>query len=152
MHMSQPDPTHSSPDDLLADFTDRVLDGETSLSTSLSDAETRRLEETILHLKRTLPREAPDEKLLKRMQADFKARVRKAEPSPSSVWQLLRPRQRLVLAFAGLALAAILVMFPFLPLSTDPIDGTAGLQPAGVILLVGVVSVVLLLLWVRRHK
>jgi hypothetical protein len=152
MHMSQPNQTNPSPDDLLADFTNRVLDGEMSVPASPADAELRGLKETILRLKRTIPREAPDEKLLKRMQADFKERTRQAGVSTSSVWQLLRPRQRLTLAFVGIALVAILIAFPFLPLSTDPIQGTAGFQAQDVILLAGLGCVVVLLIWVGRRK
>jgi hypothetical protein len=150
--MRQPNPTKPSPDELLADFTDRVLSGDTSLSASPTDAELSTLEKTILRLKRSLPQEALDEKLLKRMQADFKIRARKANPSTSSVWQILRPRQRLTLAFVGLALAVILIASPFLPLINDSMQGTAGLQPRDIILLGGIVCVVLLLLWVKRRR
>src|SRR5512134_3702034 len=108
MHMSHPNQPNPSPDDLLADFTDRVLDGEVVVPASPTDAELRGLEETILRLKRTLPQAVPDPKLFKRMQADFKVHARKANTPTSSVWQMLQPRQRLTLVFAGLALAAIL--------------------------------------------
>jgi hypothetical protein len=85
------------------------------------------------------------------MQADFKVRNRKANSS-SSIWQLLLPRQRLTLAFVGLALAAILIAFPFLPIANDPLQGTAGLQPQDMLLLAGILCVIVLLVWVRRHK
>ncbi len=149
--MSQPNQPDPSPDDLLADFTDRVLNGETSVPASPADAELRGLKETILRLKRSLPREAPDEKFLKRMQADFKVRTRKIN-STSSVWQLLQPRQRLTLAFVGIVLATILIAFPFLPVTNHPIQGTAGLQPRDLILLAGIVCVIVLLIWVRRRR
>lgn len=150
--MSQPNSTHPSPDDWLADFTDHVLDGETAVPTSHTDVELRGLEETILRLKRALPQAAPDGKLLRRMQADFKGRTRRAGVSPSSVWQLLQPRQRLTLAFVGLALAVLLVAFPFLPVTTDPIQGTAGFQARDAILLAGIGCVVVLLIWAARRK
>lgn len=150
--MSQSKPTQPSPDDLLADFTDRVLNGEISGPASSTDAEMRDLEKTILRLKQTLPQTALDEKTLKRLQADFKIRSRKSISSPTSVWQLLEPRQRLTLAFVGLALAVLLIAFPFLPVTTDPIQGTAGFQTQDVILLVGIGCMIVLLIWIGRRK
>ncbi len=149
MKMSEPNQTQLTPDDLLADFTDRILDGQASVPAS--DPELRGLEETVLRLKQSLPREAPDEKTLKHLQANFRARVRQADSPTIPTWQVWRPRQRLVLAFA-VALAILLIAFPFLPLDNGPVQGTAGFQSQVVILLVGVVCVVALLLWTRRHK
>src|SRR5512146_1490911 len=93
-------PTNPTPDDLLADFTDRVLDGNTSVPASNADDELRGLQETILRLQQTLPQDAPDEKALRRMQASFKARVQKADSPTTPAWQFLRPRRPLALAFA----------------------------------------------------
>jgi hypothetical protein len=152
MKMSQPNQTNLSLDDLLADFTDRVLDGKTSIPASPIDAELRGLEEMVLRLKQSLPQEAPDEKILKHMQTNFKVRVRQAGTSTSPTWGVLRPRQRLVLAFAGIALAALLIAFPFLPLTSDPVQGTAGFQPQDLLLLAGIVCVVALLFWTSRRK
>jgi hypothetical protein len=151
MYMSQSNPTQPSPDDLLADFTDRVLNGETSVSAFPEDAELRDLEKTILRLKQTLPQATLDEKMLKRMQTDFQVRSRKANPS-SSVWQLLQPRQRLTLAFVGIALAVLLIAFPLLPVTTTPLRGTAGFQTQDVLLLFGIGCMVILLIWVGRRK
>jgi hypothetical protein len=152
MKMSEPNQSNPTPDDLLADFTDRVLDGKASAPASSTDTELRGLEETVLRLQQTLPREAPDEKTLRRLQTNFKARVRKADSPTPSIWQFLRPRQRLVLAFAAVALAALIIGFPFLPFTNGPVEGTAGMQAQRLILLVGVVCVVVLLLWARRPK
>lgn len=150
--MSQPNQPNPTPDDLLADFTDRVLNGKTSAPASPADAELRALEETVLRLKGTLPQEAPDPQTLKRMQADFKVRARKAGASTSSVWQSLRYPQRFALAFAGAMLATLLIVFPFLPSTGDPVQGTAGLQPQDAILLASVGCVIVLLFWMRRRK
>ncbi len=151
MKMSEPNQTQPTPDDLLADFTDRVLDGKASVPASASDPELRSLEGTVLRLKQALPREAPDEKTLRHLQANFRARVRQADSPTIPTWQVWRPRQRLVLAFA-VALALLLIAFPFLPLDNGAVQGTAGFQSQVVILLVGVVCVVALLVWARRHK
>jgi len=152
MKMSQPNQPNPTPDDLLADFTDRVLNGKTSVPASPADVELRALEEMVLRLKGSLPPEAPDPQTLKRMQADFKVRARKAGASTPSVWQSLRPPQRLALAFAGAMLATLLIVFPFLPSISDPVQGTAGLQPQDAILLASVGCVIVLLFWVRRRK
>ena len=150
--MSQPNPNNPTPDDLLADFTDRVLDGKTSVPASPADAELRGLEEAVLRLKQTFPQEAPDEKTLRRLQADFRVRVRKADSPTIPAWRLARPRQRLVLTFAAVALAALLIAFPFLAPISGSMEGTAGLQPQDVVLLAGALCVIVLLIWVRRRK
>lgn len=152
MKMSQPNQTNPTPDDLLADFADRVLDGKTSVPASPADVELRGLEEMVLRLKQALPQEAPNEKMLRRMQTNFKVRARKAGVSTSPAWQFLRPRQRLLLAFAGTILVAILVMFPFLTSTSGPVQGTAGFQTQGLILLIGVGCVIALLIWARRRR
>ncbi|HSK88708.1 MAG TPA: hypothetical protein VK880_10140 [Anaerolineales bacterium] len=150
--MSQPNQPNLTPDDLLADFTDRVLNGKTSAPASPADVELRALEETVLRLNGILPQEAPDPQTLKRMQADFKVRARKAGASTPSIWQSLRRPQRFALAFAGAVLATLLIVLPFLPSTGDPVQGTAGLQPRDAILLAGIGCVIVLLIWVRRRK
>lgn len=149
MKMSESKQTQPTPDDLLADFTDRVLDGKTS---EPADADLRNLEETVLRLQQALPQEALDEKKLRWMQANFHARVRKADSPTIPVWQFPRPRPRLVLTFAAVALAVLLIAVPFLQFTSGPIEGTAGIQEQGLILLIGVVCVVALLIWARRRK
>ncbi len=147
--MSEPNQTKSTPDDVLADFADRVLDGKASASASASDPELRSLEETILRLTQTLPRESPDEKTLRHLQANFRARLQKSDSPTIPTWQFLRPRRPLTLAFA-VALAILLIAFPFLSLAGDQIQGTAGVESQVAILLVGVVCVIALLIWARR--
>ncbi len=152
MKMNEPNQTTPTPDDSLADFTDRVLDGRTSAPGSPADAELRGLEETVLRLGQALPREDPDEKTLRRMQANFKARMRKADSPTIPTWQFLRPRPRLALAFAMVVLALLVVALPLLTITSGPLEGTAGLQAQGLLLLVGIVCVIVLLVWARRRK
>ena len=147
--MSESKKTNPTPDDMLADFTDQVLDGKTSAP---ADAELRDLKETVLRLKQALPQGALDERTARRMQANFKARVRKADSQTIPVWQFVRPRQRLVFAFAAFALAALLIVFPFLTPIGEPVEGTAGLESQYVILLAGALCAIGLLIWVRRRK
>lgn len=152
MKMSLPNQTNLTPDDLLADFTDRVLDGKATTPASPTEDELRGLEETILRLKQTLVQKALDEKTFRHMQADFRIRAQKIDSSASSFWQFLRPRQRLAVAFATVALATLLIVLPFLTFTNEPIQGTAGLQTQGVILLISVVCLVTLFIWVQRRK
>src|SRR5512140_1433522 len=152
MKMSESKQTNLSPDDLLANFTDQVLDGKTSAPVSPADAELRGLEETVLRLKQALPQDALDERTLRWMQANFHARVRKADSPTIPIWQFPRPRQRLALAFAAVALAVLLIAVPFLQFTSETTQGTAGFQTQGMLLLVGVVCVIALLIWARRRK
>ena len=57
--MTQPDKPNKTPDDLLADFTDRVMDGKTAILASSSDTELRGLEETVMRLNQAFPQERP---------------------------------------------------------------------------------------------
>ncbi|HSB02930.1 MAG TPA: hypothetical protein VLE49_19935 [Anaerolineales bacterium] len=150
--MSDSKQTNPTPDDLLADFTDRVLDGKASVPASPADAELRGLEETVLRLKQVLPQEAVEEKTLRRMQTNFRARVQKADSPTIPAWQFARPRQRLVLTFAAVALAILLVALPLLPFTNEPMQGTAGTQARDAVLLAGAACVIVLLFWARRHK
>ena len=147
--MSESKQTKPTPDDLLADFTDHVLDGKTPVP---ADAELRDLKETVLRLKQALPQDALEEKTVRRMQANFKARVRKADSQTIPAWQFVRPRQRLVFAFAAVALVVLLIVVPFLTPVSGPVQGTAGLEPQYVILLAGALCVIVLLFWARRRK
>src|SRR5512138_577324 len=142
MKMTQSDPTNPSSDELLANFTDRVLDGHTSSAASDADAELRGLEEMVLRLKRTLPEQAPDAKTLRRLQASFKVRARQEGFRNSPTWQFLRPRQRLVLAFAGMTLVAILIAVPFLMTTNGPVEGSAGTQAQAILVVAGIGCVI----------
>ncbi len=151
--MSQPNSTKPNPDDLLADFTDRVLDGKTSILASPVDGEVRGLEETVLRLNQALPQQALDEKTIRRLQADFKTRARKANASSKPVWQSQQSRQRLVLVFAAIAiLAVIFIALPFLMLGNNSTQATAGLQPGGAILLIAAGCIIAFLIWQGRRK
>lgn len=153
MKMSQPNLNKPNPDDLLADFTDRVLDGKTSALASSADAELRGLEETILRLNQAFPQEAPDEKTLRRLQADFKVRARKAAPSSKPAWQSQRSRQRFVLVFAAAAILAIIfIALPLLTLGNGSTQATAGLQPGSAILLIAAGCIIAFLVWQGRRK
>lgn len=151
--MTQPKQPIQEPDDLLADFTDRVLDGKTTVLASPTDVELRGLEETVMRLKQSLPHEIPDEATLKHLQADFRSRTRSADRSPRPVWQSQQSRQRLILAFTAIViLAAIFIGIPFLLSESGGVQGTAGLQPQSILAVVAVGCVIILLIWLGRRK
>jgi len=141
-------------EDLLADFTDRVLDGNSSLSASSADDELRGLEETILRLEKALPREAPSEATLKRLQADFRSRTKSAERSSRSSWQSRQSRQRWTMTFIAVSvLAAIFIAIPFSLSDGGNVQGTAGLQPQNITLvLIAGGCIIALLIWLGRRK
>ena len=153
MKMSQPNSTKPNPDDLLADFADRVLDGKTSVLASPADGELRGLEETILRLNQAFPQQALEEKTLNRLQANFKVRARRAGSSSKPVWQSQQSRQRLILVFAAIAiLAVIFIALPFLTIGNGSAQATAGLQPGGAALLIAAGCIIAFLVWQGRRK
>lgn len=146
------DPTRN-PDDLLADFADRVLNGKTSEIHFSADGDLRRLEETVVRLSRAFPSEEPDEKSILRMQAGIKTTIRSAGSAPRSAWKSRQSRQRLILAFATLVIfAGVYIILPFLSSGSGNIEGTAGLQTQGTVVLIAVGGVIALLIWLGRRK
>lgn len=151
--MTQPDKTTKTPDELLADFTDRVMDGKTSVLASPSDNELRGLEETVMRLNRAFPKEPLDEKTVKRLQADLKTRIRKANSASRPAWQSRQSRQRFVMTFAVIAiLAAIFITIPFLTSGPGDVQGTAGFQPQSIALLAVLGCIIVLAFWLGRRK
>lgn len=153
MKMTQSNKPTQTPDDLLADFTDRVLDGKTAVLASSADDELRGLEETVMRLNRALPHESPDEATLKRLQADFRSRARSANRSSRPAWQSQQSRRRLILAFTAIViLAAIFIGIPFLLSGSGSVQGAAGLQSQSILTLVAVGCVIVLFIWLGRRK
>ncbi|HUI88280.1 MAG TPA: hypothetical protein VLX61_06100 [Anaerolineales bacterium] len=154
--MTKSTPSTKKQDDVLADFTDHVLDGKPAVADSThSDEELRGLEETVLLLNQTFPSQAIDEKLVKRMQFDFKIRRQKiAVPARSVFWWSRQTLQRVVLAVVIIAIIiSIFLVIPFFPSGSGNIQGSAGLHPQSIGLLVVLAGVVLLLaIWLGRRK
>lgn len=143
-------------DDQLADYVDRVRNAGINQTDSGADQELLGLEETILRLNRSFPKEALDEETIKRMQADFTIRRRRLDmQEQSNRPPLLRAlfQSPLVLAAAALVLIGV---FVFLSPSLTPVEpgltGAAGLQIRLIYLLPIVGVVVLLALWLGRRK
>jgi len=140
-------------DDLLSEFTDRLLGGKTADPAASPDTELRGLEETVLQLNRAFPRDALDASSARRLQSDFQARVRKENREQRPAWRSRQSRQRFGLLFAAIAIVIIvLVITPLLPVDNGSILGTAGTQIKGIGLAVVLGALLLLALWLARRK
>lgn len=149
--MTQPTKPNRKTDELLADFTDRVLEGKTAVLAS-SDEELRGLEDVVVRLQQDLPQGAVDEKVRQRMTKDFKTRAR-IQTRSRSTWRSRQSRQRLILAFVAVAiLAGVFLLIPFLTSSSGNVQATAGFQTPGLLLLAGVVIVIGVVVWLARRK
>ena len=140
-------------DDRLADFTDRLLEGKTAVLASSADLELRNLEETAMLIDRSFPKDAVDEKVLRRMLNQHKLRVRRAgSPSPP-LWRSQHSRTRpILIAAAIILLLGIFIGLPFLASGNVNVEGAAGLQPQNTIPFIILGSVIFLLIWVGRRK
>lgn len=141
-----------NPDDELVEFVDRLLDGKTSGYALSADEGQRDLEETIVRLHRAFPIEGLGQQTLKRMQKEIRAAARDTGSFPRPAWQSRTSRQRLVLVLTGLiVLAAVFVVLPFVP-AGGGIEGTAGLDSKGIVLLLALGGVIGLLIGLNRRK
>ncbi len=142
-------------DDLLSEFTDRLLEGKADEAASSPDPELRGLEETVLRLKRAFPKGALDASTARRLQSDFQARVRKENREQQPAWRSRQSRQRFGLLFAAIAIVIIiivLVITPLLPVDNGSILGTAGTGIKGIGLAVVLGALLILALWLARRK
>jgi hypothetical protein len=167
--MTNPQNNKPGIDDLLADFTDQILnekvirEDETPFA---SDPELRALEQTALRLRNTFPNDGPSEEVIQRMRnnisAQWQQRSQEIKPfwkkwqdlfQPSKrEWQSQRTRQRLYMAVSIAVLAIFFIIsIPFL--NRASMDQPAASEQnliAG--LLVASVGLVLLAIWLIRRK
>jgi LPXTG-motif cell wall-anchored protein len=146
--MSQTDETNK--DNLIADFAD------SKRTASSSDPELVRLEETIQHLKQSMPTSSINSATSKQMLVRLKARIKREEEAQKpSIWKRLfdfqsNPQVGMILAVAMVVIIAI-VSVPSLQLSGGAVTGTAGNSNS--ILFAGVLVLVLLVaFWFTRRK
>ncbi|MBI3161902.1 MAG: hypothetical protein HYZ23_05305 [Chloroflexi bacterium] len=143
-------------DNRLADFTDRVMQGETQQLESGLDDELIGLEKTILRLNQALPPVSLDDVAIKKMQVRLNARMRREtkEVRPPFWKRWFDPRSRLQLAAAGLVIAlvalvpALIISEPPPPLPATALAPTRGIAIAVFFLL----GILLVFLWKRRKK
>jgi hypothetical protein len=141
-------------DDRLADFADRALVGTAKQPDPHAEDDLRDLEQVVLRLQQAALDRPLSEADIRRMQARFNARVRRAQTQP--FWKAWfgggQPQVRF--ALTGLAvLAAILLLVPFMNLEGQSVTGAAGVAPQSrVILTAAVVLVAGFLFWLSRRK
>lgn len=144
-------------DDRLAEFTDRLLDGQSEAPAPSGDPELRGLEETVVRLKGAFPKGALDPAATRRMQADFQARLRKESRDERSAWRSLRSRQSRqgfgLLAGAVIIVLLLLVITPLLGLDNEGVLGTAGTQVPGLGVAAALGGLLLVvIIWLARRK
>lgn len=142
-------------DTRLADFTDRLLDGETAPVASASDEELLRLEQTVLRLTHAFPPEPQTDARAKQMLVRFKARARRTQAVKPSIWKRFFELQSF--AQVGLALAVVAVLVAAvvaLPIAQPPGASATGSAFSGVNFYVatGLLLVLLAMYWVTRKK
>jgi hypothetical protein len=146
------------PNDLLADFADRIqMDDPAKLEFS-ADKELRGFEETLLRLNHAFPHEEMSDELAKRMQADFgirKRRLAAQEGANRQTWWGSLFRSPVTLAVATFVIVGVLAfLVPSLTTIGSSISGSAGTQakPIGIMFTLGVIIIIILALWANRRK
>lgn len=148
-------------DEWLADFTDQILDSETSSPPATGpDPEMRALAGTLLRLKNAFPKQDLNPASAKRMQVQVLERWAKDEEKKSRWTTLFQPdwltssrRQQLGMAFAIITIAGILILAaPLLLQSGDQLTASAGSEMTGTFLWIALGAVVITLAWVLSRK
>lgn len=142
----------------LAEFTDRVLAGKSEQIESEVDDELRRLEETILRLKRAIPPATLDDITVKRMQANLKARLRnEKERTKLNFWHrwFAAHRYHSQIVFA-ISAAAIFIFALFIAphlTQTGPSIPAVATKPSPFVFIVALLSgATLLVIWISHRK
>lgn len=146
----------------LVDFTDRVLAGKSGQPESNADEELRRLEETILRLKRALPRTESDEAAMKQLDSRLMARLRQEKKSLALpfwhkwfgwVWRRGQFRPLAAVAVSLLVLAAVAVISVLLfPVSSPSVSASELGDTRAAIAVIALTGLILALVWVNRRK
>ena len=153
----------SSPtqDAWLADFTDRMLNGEINdLPADGSDPEMRALAGALLRLNRAFPKQELEPASVKRMQAQVLKRwreERQKRPRWRKIFQLdwLTPsrRQQYGMAFAMLAIAGILIVSaPYLFSNSGPLSASAGLETGSPLIWIALGVAIVSITWLLSRK
>lgn len=158
--MTKKDP--STPQDAwLADFTDRMLNGEiNNLPADGPDPEMRALASTLLRLNRAFPKQELDPASVKRMQAQVLKRGREEQQKSPRWMEIFRldwltpsRRQQYGMAFAMLAIASILIVSaPYLFSNSGSIPASAGSEPFGAFIWIALGVLGIAFVWLLRRK
>ena len=156
------DSAPSEQDERLADFTDRVLQGQLKGTESSADEELRGLEETILRLHQAIPPGSLDEAGIKQMQVRLNARIRREGRlrAPSfwekwfgADWRASLPRPQYGMAFAAIAMIVLVaLLIPSLVTGGIPTTATALTPSQDIALIVALAGIILFIFWVSRRK
>lgn len=143
-------------DDQLADFADKMLEGKIMKTASTADDEMAALEETLLHLKRSLPSAQLSDAEKKQMLVRFKARLRREEAAEKpSFWKRLFDLQanpQLGMALAAVAVLVLVVIgVPMLGSTGTETSGTANNTDTALIA-IGMIGILLMVYWFSRKK
>lgn len=149
----QPEPGRD-PDTLLADFADRLLTGQAANLAPDSDKDLRSLEESVVRIHQAFPADVPDEKSRRRLQSDFRERLRGAQGAARQPrWWPGTNRQRLLVACAAVLMLVVLIASPvFLAGPARGLEGTATSSTQNIALLIVFTGVFIFLIWQGRRK
>jgi hypothetical protein len=149
-----------SQDEELSNFADQVLKGQMKTTTSDSNEELKKLEETILRLHNTMPSSPLAESTKKQMLVRLNARIRreKEQPERKSFWASLfdgsQSRLQFATAMGVIALLIVaVVVSPFL--GTDGSSttvGTALTASRNILLPAILLGLIAIILWIKRKK
>jgi hypothetical protein len=149
-----------SQDEELSNFADQVLKGQMKTTTSDSNEELKKLEETILRLHNTMPSSPLAESTKKQMLVRLNARIRreKEQPERKSFWASLfdgrQSRLQFVTAMGVIALLIVAVVVSPV-LGTDGSSttvGTALTASRNIILPAILLGLIAIILWIKRKK
>ena len=142
-------------DTRLADFTDRLLDGETAPVASASDEELFHLEQTVLRLTHVFPPDTQGDAKAKQMLVRFKSRAKRAQAVKPSLWKRIfdfqsNPQAALVPVFLVVLILAV-VALPLIQLPGSSVTGSA-IGCVNVYFAAGLILILLVVYWVSRNK
>lgn len=159
-------------DDLLAEFTDRILSMEEveRVSFSTQDPELRALEETALLLRKVVGVQRPSKALSERIRANLVAEWQGSEVSPRSRYQTdqrltrnwlhrlgwrsnLRTRRNLALGLVSIVAILVVAVLFFSPAVGSNLTGTASGQASLIaIILVLVIAAAAVIYWILTSR
>ena len=153
--------TSLNQDTWLADFTNKILNGEKAdLPVNSPDPEMRALTGTLVQLKRAFPKHELDPASIKRMEAQIMKKWREEKvdrpnwiESIRLFWLAPPHRQQVGMAFAMIAIAGILILVtPLLFLDSGSTTATAGSTTGGTLVWIVLGMLGVCLVWLMRRK
>lgn len=149
-----------SQDEELSNFADEVLKGQMKTTTSDSNEELKKLEETILRLHNTMPSSPLAESTKKQMLVRLNARIRreKEQPERKSFWASLFDGRQSPLQFVtAMGVIALLIVAVVVSpvLGTDGSSttvGTALTASRNILLPAILLGLIAIILWIKRKK